>query len=131
ILTTVAVVFAAFAAVPDRAAAIDFQPYQAYYVGSWPESVAVGDVTGDGRADVFLATERYNDPPNDYKMFFFRQLPNGALDSPVRFETAGPGSVLQMAVGDLTNDGLNDLALATGGGGINLYRQVDGTIVEI
>ena len=34
-----------------------------------------------------------------------------------------------MDVGDLTNDGLNDVALATGGGGINLYRQVNGTIV--
>jgi hypothetical protein len=36
---------------------------------------------------------------------------------------------LQIAVGDLTDDGLNDVALATGGGGINLYRQVSGTIV--
>jgi hypothetical protein len=46
----------------------------------WPESVAVGDVTGDGRGDVLLATEEDNDPENDFKLFFFRQLDTGWLD---------------------------------------------------
>ena len=60
-----------FAAVAGARAAplISFQPYQSYYVGSWPQSVAVGDVTGDSRGDVLLATEEYNDPPNDFKLF--------------------------------------------------------------
>ena len=47
----VLVVFVA-TAVPAAAGVPSFAPYQAYDVGSWPEAVAIGDVTGDGRNDV-------------------------------------------------------------------------------
>jgi hypothetical protein len=36
---------------PPPGAGFDFEPYQAYGVGSWPEAVAIGDVTGDGLSD--------------------------------------------------------------------------------
>lgn len=108
-IVAVAIIAAALAAAP--APAIDFQPYQSYYVGSWPESVAVGDVTGDGRGDVLLATERDNDPENDFKLFFFRQLPGGALAAPVRLNTGGPGGVLQIAVGGDRGGAVSGLAL--------------------
>jgi hypothetical protein len=33
-----------------------FGPWTSHHPGSWPDAVAVGDVTGDGLADVVLAT---------------------------------------------------------------------------
>ncbi len=47
------------------ATGVTFAPYVNYPVGSWPESVAVGDFTGDGRSDVATSTSFYFDAPND------------------------------------------------------------------
>ena len=38
-----------------------FEPYTTIATGSWPEAVAIGDVTGDGRNDVALVTSYYFD----------------------------------------------------------------------
>ncbi|HEX2773485.1 MAG TPA: S8 family peptidase, partial [Micromonosporaceae bacterium] len=64
-----------------------FNPAVSTAVGSWPETVAVGDVTGDGRDDVLLATSFYFDDINDYKLFVFPQNTDGTLAAPVRYAT--------------------------------------------
>ena len=63
----------------DVAATGLLAPYQAMPVGSYPEAVAIGDVTGDGRNDVVLTTSFYFDPANDYRLWVFAQRSDGSL----------------------------------------------------
>ena len=116
------------AAVPAAAADGSFQPYQAYPVGSWPDAVAIGDVTGDGRNDVVMTTHFYFDDANDYKLWVFAQSTDGSLAAPVAYPTAatysdGPDSV---AIGDLTGDGRADVVLGLAGLGIQVFPQLAG-----
>ena len=46
---------------------------------SWPDSVAIADVTGDGRADALVTTAFSNDPASDYKAFVYAQQTDGTL----------------------------------------------------
>jgi hypothetical protein len=108
-----------------------FEQYQVYAVGSWPESAAVADVTGDERGDVLLTTGYYDDPGSDFSLFLFRQLPDGSLAAPIRFATNGGfssfGHEMRLAVGDLDGDGKVDIAVATARG-IDLFYQRNGTL---
>jgi serine protease len=131
-----AFVCAAFAAVavalaaPSIASAIDFDPAQTYQIGSRPESVAVADVTGDGRRDVLVSTSRTDGGPNDDKLFLFRQQSNGSLAPPLTFVAGSDPYVLLergLGTGDLDGDSDTDVALATWNG-LALYHQQDGTL---
>jgi hypothetical protein len=86
-----------------------FKPYVTYPTGSWPESVAIGDVNGDGRNDVVLTTSFYNDPANDYKMFVLLQNASGGFNQAVKY-TAGNGE--SVAIGDVNNDGRADVIVS-------------------
>jgi len=106
-----------------------FLPYQAYGVGSWPESVVVDDFTGDGRNDVGLSTSFYFDEPNDFKLFLFAQTADGSLATPIRLPTNGTyGDPMTLAAGDLNGDTLADVALATSAG-VDIFHQSGGTLV--
>jgi hypothetical protein len=114
------------ATVVPAAASAGFQPYQAYPVGSWPEAVAIGDVTGDGRNDVVMTTHYYFDAPNDYRLWVFEQQVGGTLAPPVSYATAatytnGPDSV---AIGDITGDGRNDVVLGLTRLGVQVFPQL-------
>jgi hypothetical protein len=90
---------------------------QFFDVGSWPESAAVGDFTGDGRNDVALSTSNYSEDDNNFKVFLFVQQADGSLVRKARYDTSG-GYSDQMALdaADLNGDGRADLALATAAG---------------
>ena len=112
-------------ALPAAAADANFQTYQSHPVGSWPEAVAIGDVTGDGRNDVVMTTSFYFDEPNDYRLWVFAQGADGSLSAPVSYATAAaygnrPESV---AIGDLTGDGRADVVLGLSGLGIQVFPQ--------
>ena len=109
----------------NAAAAGMFAPYQAYPVGSWPEAVAIGDVTGDGRADVVMTTSYYFDPANDFRLFVFAQAADGTLEPPVSYPTASTYTdrAESVAIGDITGDGRADVVLGLGGLGIQIFPQ--------
>ena len=109
----------------NAAAAGMFAPYQAYPVGSWPEAVAIGDVTGDGRADVVMTTSYYFDPANDFRLFVFAQATDGTLRPPVSYATASTYTdrAESVAIGDVTGDGRADVVLGIGGLGIQVFPQ--------
>jgi hypothetical protein len=113
-------------ALPAAAAGGLLQPYQAYPVGSWPEAVAIGDVTGDGRNDVVMTTHYYFDPANDFRLWVFAQHADGSLAAPVSYPTAagysnGPDSV---AIGDVTGDGRADVVLGLTRLGVQVFPQL-------
>ena len=103
-----------------------FANRETYFLGSYPQSAAIGDVTGDGRNDVLVSTTNQFGHGNDYKLFLFRQQIDGTLAPPEPFAPLAVGS-LQIAVGDLDQDGLNDVALTTGVG-VNIFYQRNGTL---
>src|SRR5437763_1800917 len=103
-----------------------FQPYQATWVGSWPEAVAVGDVNGDGRNDVVMTTSYYFDPANDFHLFVFLQAADGTLMAPISYATSAtygnrPDSV---AIGDITGDGRADVVVGIDGVGVQVFPQL-------
>jgi hypothetical protein len=100
-----------------------FQPYQAFGVGSWPEAVGVGDVTGDGRADVVMTTGYYSDPANDFRVWVFAQSESGALAAPVSYPTGYTRTPESVAVGDVTGDGRADVVVGLDEVGLQVYTQ--------
>jgi hypothetical protein len=96
-----------------------FLSYSRYWIGSWPASVAIGDVNNDGLNDVVCTTYFGADDENDYKLFVFIQLNSGILDDPVKY--AGDNG-FSVDIGDLNNDGLNDVVISTDNG-IGVYYQ--------
>src|SRR2546430_3435100 len=100
-------------AAPAARAGSLFHPYATYPVGSWPEAVAIGDVTGDGRSDVVMTTGYYFDPPNDYRVWVFAQTASGVLGAPVSYPTAGAytNQPVSVAIGDITGDGKADVVV--------------------
>lgn len=107
-----------------------FAAYQSSPTGSWPEAVAVGDVTGDGRDDVVMSTSFYFDATNDYKLFVYAQKPDGTLDAPVKYATGLQYSDnAGLALLDADGDGRQDVALATTPG-VQIFRQTAGGTLE-
>jgi hypothetical protein len=82
-----------------------YGPPQSYSVGTNPWSTVVGDLNGDGKADVAVV--------NDQGVSVFFNSGSGTLLPPVSFAT-GTGPVW-VAIGDLNGDGKADLAVANRG----------------
>jgi FG-GAP-like repeat/Domain of unknown function DUF11 len=101
-----------------------FQPYQAFDVGSWPEAVAIGDVTGDGRSDVVMTTGYYGDPANDFRLWVFAGADSGSPAAPVSYATGSTRTPESVAVGDITGDGLADVVVGLDEVGVQVYPQL-------
>ncbi len=108
---------AALAATPCSAVLF---PYKTISIGSTAEGVAIGDLNGDGRADVAVATGAAGDPTSDRSVFVFFQKAGGGLAPAVRY--ADGVEARGIAIGDLNGDGRADLAVC-GNNGVAVLRQ--------
>ncbi|MFN5430799.1 MAG: FG-GAP-like repeat-containing protein [Cyclobacteriaceae bacterium] len=102
------------------AAKIDFA------TGAGPKSVTIGDLDGDGKAD--LAVTNYN----SYTLSVFRNTGTpGAISYAAKIDFAISAFPSSVAIGDLDGDGRADLAVANGGNGtLSIFRNtgMPGTI---
>ena len=124
LLACVVAALLALGGAPD-AHALTFAPQTIHDTFSQPESVAIGDVTGDGRNDVLLATGYDFDPENDNRLFLFAQAEDGslALDKKLDMGPSYGGPV----IADLDGDGDNDVAIGSLIG-IRFFAQEGGTL---
>jgi hypothetical protein len=86
-------------------------PFSYRNVGSYASGVAIGDVTGDGRADVVLITSYRFDPVNDYSVFLFPQQADGTLGAPLKFSYLVPAGLPGIVLADLDEDGILDVVV--------------------
>mgnify|MGYP001187685830 CR=1 FL=1 len=88
------------------------------------DAVAVGDVNGDGRADVVFTTNVFNSP-QDFKLMLRLQQPDGSLAPAQWLDTRAEYTcpARSVVIGDLDADGRNDVLLGADGCGIQVFRQ--------
>lgn len=95
-------------------------------------SIAVGDVSGDGRDDlVFLSQYPAQDPAN-YRTDIYAayQRVDGRLDAAVKIGETGNNLAYQLLVADMDRDGVGDIVTATLGGVKVLRSNADGTFTS-
>lgn len=110
-----------------------FNPYIAVPTGSWPEAVAIGDVTGDGKNDVVLVTSFYSSP-HDFSVFLFVQNEQGGLATAVTCTTIGTYANYphSLAIGDINNDGRSEIVVGYGTSNIEVFIYTDsGSLVSV
>src|SRR4051812_8017743 len=125
LLAAVAVAIPVLASAGHTSAASTlFAPFQSIALGSDTKAVAIGDVTGDGRADV-VATSAQGSYA-DYRVYVVASLPDGTLGAPVSYPTPGTGTnrIESVAIGDITDDGRADVIVGAAGLGVLVYPQL-------
>lgn len=98
----------------------EFEPFVSYSIGQEAQTVAVGDLNGDGRDDVVVTAYT----PSLY--VFYQQADGTLLPSPA---IPTPYIPLKTAVADLNGDALSELITAGNDGQVSIYyQQPDGTM---
>jgi hypothetical protein len=116
---SVSVSFSGYAGIPQ------FYPYLTFRTGSHSEAVAIGDVNGDGRNDVVVTTSFSFDSDDNYRLIVFLQNASGQLDPPIKYLTSGTydESPLTVGIGDVNNDGRDDVVVGNAGKNIDVFLQ--------
>lgn len=95
-------------------------------------SVAVGDVSGDGRDDLAFLSLRSAADPADILMEIYvaYQRSDGRLDAAVRIAESNDAFAYQIATADLDHDGRADIVTTTRDGVLVLRSNGDGTFAS-
>lgn len=112
-----------------------FREYVSTQTPAYPEAIAIGDVNGDSRNDVVITTSASRslgfDPANEYKVFVYLQDATGNLLPPVKYATSAIGfcRVTAVDIGDLNNDGRQDVVAGNSACGLDVFLQAaDGSL---
>ncbi|MDI1315890.1 T9SS type A sorting domain-containing protein [Flavobacterium sp.] len=108
-------------------AQIHFSPFVEKATGSWPETVAIGDMNNDGLNDVVLGTSSYSST-NDWKILVFLQNTNGTLSPYTDYSYMPAGHAPTMDIADLNQDGLKDVVIAADNTICIFYQNSNGTL---
>ena len=100
-------------AMPAMADGFSFQPLQSVLVPGEADSVAIGDVTGDGLDDVVLVTRvNFFEPGKDKRILIYVQRADHQLSVPVTYFF--PTQIVfdtSLKLVDLNRDGIKDIVL--------------------
>ena len=104
-----------------------FAPEVDIAAGGWVNSVALGDLNGDGKLDIAAAMQI----PSQMEVLINKSTPgsisNNSFDSPLVF--ASGYNANGIAVGDLNGDGMPDIAFANNyDGTLSIYQNLGGLI---
>jgi len=113
---------------------VSYGPYRAYWYGQVePSTVAVADVTGDGRGDLLMSTTDFATLPEDNcRLLIWDQRPDGTLAEPRILTTHGmPNGTMILGTGDLDGDGDTDVALTADHGVDILLQEAGGLAAPI
>lgn len=96
------------------------------------DSIAVGDVSGDGRDDLVFLSLHYGPSPMDNRMEIYAayQRGDGRLDAAVKIAESGNNLAYQLLIADLDLDGVGDIITATVNGVMVLRSNADGTFTS-
>lgn len=94
----------------------DLRPIPGWPLESRTPAVAAGDINGDGLDDVVLASGFSFDPDNDHHVFVFLQRADGTLADPLKLPYAQFSYTVDLAIGDLDDNGINDIVVGYQGG---------------
>lgn len=103
-----------------------FDPAVLYGLESAARAVAVGDIDGDGRQDVVVATGTENKATDEHLAVFVQQ-PDGSLGQPTFFPTVSDSAnhPMSLAIGDVDGDGDVDVVVGMKYRGIEVFEQTD------
>lgn len=110
--------FPGYASVVRQTGAGTYATAARYGLGADPVAVAVGDLNGDGKLDLAVA----NASSGTVTVLLQNPAAPGTF-TPAATLSTGTGAPLDLAIGDLNQDGHNDLAVAVSGSGVLVFFQ--------